>query len=969
MILKPSLRIAATYAVLGAVWILASDRLAAALVTDPAVLVRVNTLKGWGFVLITAALLHHLIARQLRRTAEATAARTAAEAARTHAEGQQALAREAASAAAHRLLLAGKAAHLGTWEWELAKDRLQCDEPMHLLYQVQPGQRPATFAAWTDLIHPEDRERIRKLVQATLDGRQEYHTQFRVLWPDGQVRHLESHALVLRDSAGQPLRMLGVNWDITERVRTEQRYRILAENAGDVLWIVDLGTRCYTYVSPAIFRLRGCRPEDLVGRPLEHGLSAESIALIHRLLPARLEAFLRGDPAAVTQNNELEQLRADGSTVWTEIVTTFLHNDRGGIDIVGVTRDIARRYAAEQALARSTARLAHAEEIAGIGHWTYHLDRHVFEGSANAARLCGLPPNQSCPREQIQELTLPEFRPQVSAAMHALVAEGRPYDIAYPIRRPGDGAIAHIHSRAEYDAATHTVFGTIQDITEREHTLAALRASEAKFRLLVSNAPVVLFQIGADGRFRLSEGAGLARLGLRPGEVVGRSVFDVYRDHPQIAEQIRTALAGQPVHGSTQVGDTWFEMFYNPMTDAAGTVTDIIGLAIDITERRHLHEQLLRSQRLDSVGRLAGGIAHDLNNILAPILMAPSLLRESVADPSAREILDAIETSANRGAAIIRQLLTFSRGGAGGERAPVRLAAIVRDMVAIIRETFPKNIVTRTDLPAALWLVAGDATQLHQVLMNLCVNSRDAMPAGGELTLTAENVELDAAAVAGHPDARPGPHVLLAVFDTGAGIAPEHLDKVFDPFFTTKEVGKGTGLGLATALGIVRDHHGFIHVASRPGAGTQVRVYLPAVPAAAPVPPAPETALPPRGRGELILVVDDEDNARRITRRLLEHHGYRVLVAGDGTEALALFQQHRSAVRLVLTDLIMPVMDGAALVRALHQTAPDARIIAMSGHAPAEHPLQIGTEIAAFLPKPFLRRPLLEAVAAALRHG
>ena len=1084
---KPSLRIAALYALFGSLWIVFSDRIAAAVVSDAGTLVLVHTLKGWFFIAVTAALLYHVIARQLARTAEATAAKAAAEAARAHAESQQALAREAASAAAHRLLLASKAANLGTWEWEIANGRIQCDEQMHFLYRVKPGERPATFAAWTDLLHPGDQERIQKQVQAALDGRQEYHTQFRVLWSDGQVRHIEAHALVLRDHAGRPQRMIGVNWDITERVIAEQRYRMLAEHAGDVLWIIDLGTRCYTYVSPAIVRLRGSLPEELVGRPLEHGLTPASIALIHQLLPARLEAFLRGDPAAVTQNHEIEHLRTDGTTARSEIVTTFLHNDRGGIDVVGITRDISRRHAAEVALQRSTTRLRHAEEIAGIGHWALNLDTATVEASPNAAKIYGIPPAAQWSLALVRSFPLPEYRKPLEDALHALVAGERAYDIIYKIRQPDSGALVTIHSRAEYDAENRTVFGTIQDITGRENTLAELRASEGKLRLLVSNAPVVLFQIGADGLFRMSEGAGLAQLGLRPGQIVGQSVFDVYRDHPRICEQVRSALAGHTIHDLTRIGATWFEVFYNPMKGDDGTITDLIGLAIDvterkraearlrlesaalaaaahaiaitdargtiewinpafttltgytadeavgrdlgklvqsgqqtaenyqqlwttilsgktwrgelvnrhkdgslvaeeetitpvrgedgrighfiaikqdITERRRLKEQALRAQRLDSVGRLAGGIAHDLNNILAPVLMAPSVLRENVTDHSAHEILDAIEISANRGAAIIRQLLTFSRGG-GGERAPVQLRHIIRDMAVIIRETFPKNIATRTDLHSASWLVQADATQLHQVLMNLCVNSRDAMPDGGTLTISLENVELDDVAVAGHPGASAGPHVILGVFDTGTGIAPEHLDKVFDPFFSTKAVGKGTGLGLATVLGIIRDHHGFVEIASHSGRGTHVRVYLPAVPAAPPAESATdERSLPPRGRGELVLLVDDEENVRRISRRILENHGYRIILANDGAEALARFQQHRATIRLVITDVIMPFMDGIALIRAIRQIDPSVPLVAVSGHA-AESP-QIDVEVTAFLAKPYLRSTLLETVAAAL---
>jgi PAS domain S-box-containing protein len=1086
---KHSLRIAVLYAALGSIWILFSDRAALFLFPDPRTCALVNTIKGWGFIAVTASLLYFLIRRQLIATEEAAAARAAAEVARSRAEDQQALAREAATAAAQRLAVATRAARLGTWELDIATGRLQCDEQMHALFRITPGERANRVEDWEQSIHPEDRAGNHLLFRSALEGGDDYHTQFRILWPDGQCRHLEAHALVLRDAHDRPLRVIGVNWDTTERVLTERRIRLLAEHARDVLWSIDPVTRRYTYLSPSVEQLTGYSPAEMLNRSLAQCLTPASLALAEELLPLRLEAFLAGDPSAGSETHELEHFRRDGSTIWIEIATAFVRTDSGGVELIGVSRDISRRHAAEQALRTSASHLRRAEEIAGIGHWSLHVDTGRVEASPGAARIYGEPPGESWPFTFVQSCALPEYRKDLDEAMRALIAERRPYDMVFRIRQTRSGAIVAIHSRAEYDPATRVVFGTLQDITEREQTLAALRASEAKFRILVGNAPVVLFQIGADGAFRMSEGSGLAKLGLRPGEVVGQSAFEVYREHPAICAQIRAALGGQPTQAHIKIGESWFEIFYNPMVDSSGAVTDIVGLAIDITtrklaearlrlesaalsaaalaiaitdsrgliewvnpafttltgytaeeavghnlgklvqagqlsqefynqlwttilagqtwhgelvnrhkdgtlvpeeqtitpvrdedgtiahfiaikqditERRRLQEQSLRSQRLESVGRLAGGIAHDLNNILAPVLMAPSILRESITDEAGREILDAVEISANRGAAIIRQLLTFSRGGTPGEREPVQLRLIVRDMVAIIRETFPKNLVTRTDIHSDPWLVEADATQLHQVLLNLCVNSRDAMPAGGTLTIALENVELDEAAVAGHADSAPGPHVLLGVFDTGHGIAPEHLDKVFDPFFTTKEVGKGTGLGLATVLGIVHGHRGFVEVRSRPGTGTQVRIYLPAAATDAITPPTTTADLPPRGHGELILVVDDEENVRRITRRILERHGYRVIVAADGAEALARYQQHRATIRLVLTDLLMPFMDGATLVRAIHEIDPAARILAVSGHAAHEDPLQVGPDVVGFLAKPYLRPALLATIGEAL---
>ncbi len=256
------------------------------------------------------------------------------------------------------------------------------------------------------------------------------------------------------------------------------------------------------------------------------------------------------------------------------------------------------------------------------------------------------------------------------------------------------------------------------------------------------------------------------------------------------------------------------EMTITPVRDQHGEIGHFIAIKQDITEKKKLQAQLLRTQRLESVGRLASGVAHDLNNILAPMLMVPPLLREALQDPESRSLVDLIETNAQRGSEIIKQLLTFGRG-VDSERMPVQLRSLALDMAGIIRETFPKNITARRETPTETWLVKGDATQLHQILMNLCVNARDAMPEGGTLTVKLENHEIDESCARLIPGARPGRYVCLSVADTGLGIAPEHLDKIYDPFFTTKEPGKGTGLGLATVRGIVQSHGGFIQIQSQ----------------------------------------------------------------------------------------------------------------------------------------------------------
>jgi PAS domain S-box-containing protein len=398
------------------------------------------------------------------------------------------------------------------------------------------------------------------------------------------------------------------------------------------------------------------------------------------------------------------------------------------------------------------------------------------------------------------------------------------------------------------------------------------------------------------------------------------------------------------------------------LRDDHGQVTGFVGLINDLTERKQMERQYLHSQRMEVVGTLASGVAHDLNNILSPILMACDLLREKLDAAEDLETLAMIEGGAQRGASIIRQLLLFGRG-VEGERAQINPTHLLKEMVKIMRETFPRSIVVVDASPIDLWTVQADATQLHQVLMNLCVNARDAMPEGGTLTAGAKNVSLGEDATRIDPRAKPGPYVEISVADTGQGIAPEVFNRIFDPFFTTKALGKGSGLGLSTLLAIVKSHDGFVQVDTKLGKGSIFRVFLPATTDASILSQASSTRFQTDGIGELILIVDDEAAIRATLRRLLERHHYRVLLASNGQEAFDLFRLHRDEIRLVITDLMMPVMDGIELVRSLKALAPDIKVVAASGlDVEANRALLLALGVTDLLVKPLGAETLLNAV-------
>jgi nitrogen-specific signal transduction histidine kinase/CheY-like chemotaxis protein len=350
----------------------------------------------------------------------------------------------------------------------------------------------------------------------------------------------------------------------------------------------------------------------------------------------------------------------------------------------------------------------------------------------------------------------------------------------------------------------------------------------------------------------------------------------------------------------------------------------------DITEQKNLEMRFLRAQRLESIGTLASGVAHDLNNILAPILMSVPLFREPLQPQKLQELVSVVETAAQRGAEIVKQVLTFGRG-IQGERTPLQVRHLVRDVERIACETFPKNISFVNSIAKDTQLIEGDATQLHQVLLNLCVNARDAMPTGGTLRISAEDVYVDEYLAATLPEAKQGSYVQIVVNDTGTGIPAHVLEKIFDPFFTTKPVGTGTGLGLSTVLGIVKSHGGFINVYSEVERGTTFKVYLPAAASGTVLPVEIQESSIPRGNGEKILVVDDEPGLCKLSETTLRKYGYDVMLASDGTEALALYVQDPAGFALVLTDLMMPLMDGVTLVRVLRHVNSQVRIIASTG--------------------------------------
>ncbi|MBI3194259.1 MAG: PAS domain S-box protein, partial [Ignavibacteriae bacterium] len=536
--------------------------------------------------------------------------------------------------------------------------------------------------------------------------------------------------------------------------------------------------------------------------------------------------------------------------------------------------------------------------------------------------------------------------------------------------RKADGTIIEIEANAEViyntkQEATGWVL-ILRDITERKRTQDELM----KLRKAVEASEDIIFVTTMDGTITFINPAFTKLYGYQPEEVVGKVTPRILKSGKMDASDYRQFWAmllskqtvKQELINKTKDGRLrTLEVSVSPILDENHTILGFLALQRDITERKSLEQQFLRTQRLESLGMLAGGIAHDLNNIFSPIWMATEILRFRFKEPEHQQIIDTIAASAQRGGDIVKQILTFARG-VGGKLGAVQIKHILRDVLEMMKETFPRQIEIKSDIAKNLWMIQADATQIHQVLLNLCVNARDAMPDGGTISLLAENIVVDEALAHGNIGAKPGNYIVVTVQDTGTGIPSSIIDKIFDPFFTTKEVGKGTGLGLSTAHSIIQNHKGFLTLNSEVGKGTSFKVYFPADESTFAEVQQQRSTLP-QGSGEIILIVDDERSIREVTQQTLQMFNYSAVTSVDGTEALMLFSQMHEHIHLLLVDMMMPVMDGAATIRAVRKIKPDVKIIAVSGlltDVPGGETL--GGAVNAFLQKPYTAEVLLKTV-------
>jgi PAS domain S-box-containing protein len=843
---------------------------------------------------------------------------------------------------------------------------------------------------WAESLHPEDRARVIEDLQGGVERGRHVH-EYRFKTADGSYRWIHDEFTMPAGPEGAALELVGVMVDITERKQSEEaleesRERVrMATEVGKVgIWEWDLDTQL-DHWNAQMFRIYGVEPtaDGVVPYSLWSGAVFEPDYLLQQpLIQETIDQ--RG------QNTSQFRIRRanDGAERVIEAVRAVRVDASGKVKkVFGTNMDITERKQAEQALQASEEKHRLLIENLHAGVMVHAPDTSVLLVNEQACALLGVPREQllgrnadTLPwnflREDGSPMPLEESPLMRVLATHRLIR-----DQVLGVVHPGGKTVwilVNKFSQLDSQGALAQVVTAFVDITEQKLALEALKESErfAHAALDSLTAHVAILDehgviLTTNRRWdQFAEHNGLSPAAVGPGV----NYLAVLRANQQnaTAQQaqagILAVISGQKeefaleydCHSSNE--KRWFVCRISRF-QGEGPVRVVVAHE-NITQVKLLQKQQLRADRLESLGRLAGGIAHDLNNALTPVLMGMEILR--MEQPEQSEMLDSIETSCQHAADMVRQLLTFAKG-AEGACGPLQITSLIQEIKSIAQKTFPKNIEVAIHCDKELPLILGDGTQLHQVLLNLCVNARDAMPHGGHLTLSADLLTVDAVYAASIPGGKPGTFVVVSVRDTGAGMEPEVLEHIFEPFFSTKGPDKGTGLGLATVLGVVNGLGGFLQVSSEFGKGSTFSIYLPLAREGESIEPAQIAPLPFRGRGQTILFVDDEETVQQVGARVLERLNFKSLLASDGAEAIWVAAEHRAELSTVVLDMHMPHMDGIAFTRALRRILPQLPIIVMSGRFDDAIKSELeGLGVTEFLDKPFTESQLSEVLRRVL---
>ncbi|MBT9463264.1 PAS domain S-box protein [Hydrogenophaga sp.] len=762
--------------------------------------------------------------------------------------------------------------------------------------------------------------------------------------------------------------------DVTQKRRDDEQLRLLqacVERMNDIIVVTEaeavggLWPRVL-YVNKAFERHTGYRPHEIIGKTprILQGPRTQRDVL------DRIRASLkRWEPV----REEILNYTKNGEEIWLELDIVPVADAAGQYTHwISIERNITERKRAAEALRQKDNLLKVGGRVGKVGGWTAVPSVNAVEWSDEIYLMLDWPRTSPPTLGEFLSIFSSESRASFRAALDTCVARGTSFDREFQITtcagEPKWVRVAAEPALAE-GGQVNSVHGALQDTTSMKQVEERLVEQAA----LLDKAQDAIWVLNLDGTVAFWNRSAERIYGWTAEEVRHRAARELLFNNPNVYDRCRQTVmeegewVGEIEHKTQDGNHILLVSRWTLVRDEAGQPRSILAINTDVTHQKLLEQQFLRAQRMESIGTLAGGIAHDLNNVLAPIMMSIELLKDSLPNPDDQAVLKTIEVSARRGADMIKQVLSFARG-VEGKRHEVRIRDVLGDLDQILRETISKNISIVSTVAPDLWQVQADPTQLQQVLMNLFVNARDSMPNGGRIAISAENMTVDAHYAAMNIESRVGAYVKIEVEDNGAGIPPAIQDRVFDPFFTTKPVGEGTGLGLATTLAIVKSHGGFVRLYSEVDKGTRFRIYLPADPDAVSTQSGDAKPSVPRGNGELIMVVDDEAAIRQVTRQTLEAYGYRVIVASNGAEAVALYAQDIQGIDLVLTDMMMPVMDGPATIQALRQINPLVKLIGASGISQNGKVARAsGSGLKHFLPKPYTAEVMLRLIDTVLK--
>ncbi|HEX9728279.1 MAG TPA: PAS domain S-box protein [Gemmatimonadales bacterium] len=788
-----------------------------------------------------------------------------------------------------------------------------------------------------------------------------------------------AHGVLTRIPLGETGLACAVLRDVAERTQprdrltlSEHHYQHLLDGINDAI-IVDDARGRIVFANRRFREWFGLGDGDLHGVSVEDHVVPESRAAVRERRGRRM----RGEP--VSDRFEYEGIRGDGTRVWLEALETPIVPDRAFVGTQSAIRDVTRSRRAEEAARESTRFLLSSQRVARLGSYQLDVSTGIWTGSLVLDEILGLS-DSLAPRTVRTWLGIvhPGDRDDMAAYLEdTVLGKRRGFDREYRIVRGSDGATRWVHGLGELviDQDDHVVemIGTIQDVTERKKQEEALWRSEGRHRALLKGIPDVMFLLDRDGVIVDFHRNDLNPFPVPIENVLGRPLRDLMP--ADVVEEIERAMAQAWAKGEIQVAEFALAVGTERRSYEArivlmdeGTFTVVTR---DVTQNKVLEAQLRQAQKMEAVGQLTGGLAHDFNNILTVIignaeLIVDALPRDASVLEDMRELLDA----ARRGATMVSRLLQFSRRGVLRMES-ARPGAVIGDLQAMLERLLPESVKLRVvDTTDESDVVLLDAEALEQMLVNLCTNARDAMPAGGSLRIECARAQLDEGYLGSHPWVVPGPYLSISVTDTGSGMDQQTRERIFEPFFTTKPPGEGTGLGLAMVYGLMKRHRGMVHVYSEPGLGTTVRLYLPVTGGTPAARTERRTIADPRaaaGGTETILLAEDEPAIRRTTRRALEAKGYTVLVAEDGEAALELYRQHRDVISLVITDLVMPNIGGRQLVEAIRQGGGEVAVLFTSGYSPSatygEGIFPAGTR---FLTKPWTLSELFATVSEIL---